>query len=81
MASSASLTHSPKPIKPAIQKTLRADKKAFKRREAELQAILPLPGTPLRKEGAQFHHLFELSLPKEHWRDSNKDNELGSEED
>jgi hypothetical protein len=27
-----------------------ADKKAFKRLQAELQAILPLPGTPFRKE-------------------------------
>ena len=58
-----------------------ADKKAFKRLQAELQAILPLPGDPFRKEGAQFHPLFELSLPKEHWRDSNEDIELVSEED
>lgn len=59
------------------QKHSEADKKAFKR----LQAILPLLGHPFRKEGAQFHPLFELSLPKEHWRDSSEDNELGSEED
>ena len=39
------------------------------------------PGDPFRKEGAQFHPLFELTLPKEHWRDSNEENELGSEED
>jgi hypothetical protein len=58
-----------------------AEKRAFKRLEAELQAILPLPGAPFRREGAQFHPLFELSLPKEHWRDSNEENELGSEED
>ena len=58
-----------------------ADKKAFKRLEAELQAILPLPGAPFRKEGAQFHPLFELTLPKEHWRDSNEESEPGSEED
>ena len=58
-----------------------ADKKAFKRLQAELQAILPLPGDPLRKEGAQFHPLFELTLPQEHWRDSNEENELRSEED
>jgi hypothetical protein len=32
--------------------------------QAELQAILPLPGDPFRKEGAQFHPLFELTLPK-----------------
>ncbi len=57
------------------------DKKVFKRLQAELQAILPLPGTPFRKEGAQFHPLFELTLPKEHWRDSNEGIELGSEED
>ena len=44
----------------------------IKRLEAELQAILPLPGAPFRREGAQFHPLFELSLPKEHWRDSNE---------
>jgi len=31
-----------------------ADKKAFKRLEAELQAILPLPSEPFRKEGALF---------------------------
>jgi hypothetical protein len=54
-----------------------ADKKAFKRLQAEIQAILPLPGDPFRKEGAQFHPLFELSLPKEHWRDSNEENEVG----
>jgi hypothetical protein len=48
------------------------DKKAFKGLQAELQAILPLPGDPFRKEGAQFHPLFELTLPKEHWRDSNE---------
>jgi hypothetical protein len=58
-----------------------ADKKAFKRLQAELQAILPLPGDPLRKEGAQFHPLFELTLPQEHWQDSNEENELRSEED
>jgi hypothetical protein len=58
-----------------------ADKKAFKRLEAELQAILPLPGDPFRKEGAQFHSLFELILPKEHWRDAREEDELGSEED
>jgi hypothetical protein len=58
-----------------------ADKKAFKRLEAELQAILPLPGDPFRKECALFHPIFEISLPKEHWRDSNEENELGSEED
>ena len=46
-----------------------------------LQAILPLPGDPFRKEGAQFHPLFELILPKEHWRDSSEEIELGSEED
>ena len=58
-----------------------ADKKAFKCLQGELQAILPLPGDPFRKEGAQFHPLFELTLPKEHWRDTSKENELGSEED
>ena len=58
-----------------------ADKKAFKRLEAELQAILPLSGEAFRKEGAQFHPLFELSLPKEHWRDSSEESEPGSEED
>jgi len=58
-----------------------ADKKAFKRLEAEFQAILPLPGDPFRKEGVQFHPLFELTLPKEHWRDTSEENELGSEED
>ncbi len=58
-----------------------ADKKAFKRLQAELQAILPLPGDPFRKEGAQFHPLFELTLPKEHWRDTSEDNELRSEGD
>ena len=58
-----------------------ADKKAFKRLQAELQAILPLPGDPFRKEGAQFHPLFELTLPNEHWRDLSEENELGSEED
>jgi hypothetical protein len=55
--------------------------KAFKRLQAELQAILPLLGDPFRKEGAQSYPLFELSLPKEHWRDTNEENELGSEED
>ena len=54
---------------------------AFKRLQGELQAILPLPGDPFRKEGAQFHPLFELSLPREHWRDSSEENEPGSEED
>jgi hypothetical protein len=49
--------------------------------QAKLQAILPLPGDPFRKEGAQFYPLFELSLPKEHWRDSNEESESGSEED
>jgi hypothetical protein len=58
---------------------LEADKKAFKRLQAELQAILPLPGAPFRREGAQFHPLFELTLRKEHWRDSNAEIELGSE--
>ena len=58
-----------------------ADKKAFKRLQAELEAILPLPGDPFRKEGAQFHPLFELILPKEHWRESNEEIEPGSEED
>ncbi len=58
-----------------------ADKKAFKRLQGELQAILPLPGDPFRKEGALFHPLFELILPKEHWRDSSEENEPGSEED
>ena len=58
-----------------------ANKKACKRLQAELQAILQLPGEPFRKEGAQFHQLFELSLPKEHWRDSNENIELGSDED
>ena len=57
-----------------------ADKMAFKRLQGELQAILPLPGDPFRKEGAQFHPLFELSLPREHWRDSSEENEPGSEE-
>jgi hypothetical protein len=57
-----------------------ADKKAFKRLEAELQAILPLSGDPFRKEGAHFHPLFELILPKEHWRDAREEDELGSEE-
>ncbi len=51
-----------------------ADKKAFKR-------SFLLPGEPFRKEGAQFHPLFELILPKEHWRDSNGESEPGSEED
>jgi hypothetical protein len=58
-----------------------ADKKAFKRLQTELHAILPLSGDPFRNEGAQFHPLFELILPKEHWRDSNEEIELGSEED
>ncbi|NDG71191.1 MAG: hypothetical protein EBY32_07780, partial [Proteobacteria bacterium] len=58
-----------------------ADKKAFKRLQAEIQAILPLPSDPFRKEGTQFHPLFELTLPKEHWRDSSEEIELGSEED
>jgi hypothetical protein len=58
-----------------------ADKKAFKRLQAELQAILPLLGDPFRKEGAQFHPLFELTLPKEHWRESNDEIEPGTEED
>jgi hypothetical protein len=58
-----------------------SDKKAFKRLQAELQAILPLPGYPVRKDGDQFHPLFELTLPKEHWRDSSEEIELGSEED
>ncbi len=58
-----------------------ADKKAFKRLQAEIQAILPLPGEPFRKEGPQFHPLFDLNLPKEHWRDLSEENELGSEED
>jgi hypothetical protein len=58
-----------------------ADKKAFKRLQAELQAILPLPGEPFRKEGDQLHPIFDLSLPKEHWRDTNGDNDPGSEED
>jgi hypothetical protein len=40
------------------------DKKAFKRLQAEIQAILPLSGDPFRREGAQFHPLFELTLPK-----------------
>ena len=59
----------------------KADKMAFKRLQAELQAILPLLGDPFQKEGAQFHPLCELSLPKERWRDSSEENELGSEED
>jgi len=50
-----------------------ADKKAFKRLQAELQAIFLLSGDPFRKEGAQFHPLFELSLPKENWRDTNEE--------
>ena len=58
-----------------------ADRKAFKRLQTELQALLPLPGDPFRKEGAQFHPLFELTLPKEHWRDSSEDDEPGSEKD
>jgi hypothetical protein len=45
------------------------------------KAILPLTGDPLRKEGAQFHPLFELTLPKEYWRDSNEENESALEED
>jgi hypothetical protein len=49
--------------------------------QAELQAILPLSGDPFRKEGAQFHPLFELILPKEHYLDLSKENELGSEAD
>ena len=62
-------------------KRLQAPSSAFKRLQAELQAILPLSGDPFRKEGAQFHPLFELSLPKENWRDTNEENELGSEKD
>jgi hypothetical protein len=58
-----------------------ADKMAFKRLQAEIQAIPPLPGDPFRKEGAYFHPLFELSLPKENWPDTNEENELGSEKD
>jgi glutathionyl-hydroquinone reductase len=58
-----------------------ADKKAFKRLQAELRAIIPLLGDSFRKEGAQFHLLSELALPKEHWWDSNEENEFGSEED
>ncbi|NDG72903.1 MAG: hypothetical protein EBY32_16710, partial [Proteobacteria bacterium] len=58
-----------------------ADKKAFKRLQAEIRAILPLPGEPFRKEGAQFHPLFELTLPNEYWRDLSEENELVSEED
>lgn len=58
-----------------------ADRKAFKRLQAELQAILLLSGDSFRKEGAQFHPLFELILPKENWRDTNEENELGSEKD
>ena len=58
-----------------------ADKKAFKRLQGGLQAILPLSGAPFRKEGAQFYRLFELTLPKECWRDSIEENELGSKED
>jgi hypothetical protein len=61
-----------------IQHTLRGRQEGL---QAELQAIIQLPGGPFRNEGAQFHHLFELSLPKEHWRDSNEENELGSEKD
>jgi hypothetical protein len=57
-----------------------ADKNAFKRLEAELQAILPPLGDPFREKGAQFHPLFELSLLKEHWRDSSAENEFGLEE-
>jgi len=49
--------------------------------QAELQAILSLPGDPFRKEGAQFHPLFELTLPNEHWRESSEEIEVGSEED
>jgi hypothetical protein len=49
--------------------------------QAELQAILPLSGDPFRKEGAQFHPLFELTFPKEHWRDSKAEIEPGSEAD
>ena len=63
------------------RKYFEADKKAFKRLQAELQAILPLPGTPFRKEGSQFHPLIELILPTQHWRDSNENNEPGFEED
>jgi hypothetical protein len=48
--------------------------------QAELQAILLLSGTPFRKEGALFHPLFELTLPKEHWRESNDEIEPGAEE-
>ena len=86
-ASSVSLIHSPKPTMPVhgawqpSRTHSEADKKAFKCFQAELQAILALPGHPFRKEGALFQPLFELSLPKEHWRVSNEDNELGSEED
>ena len=58
-----------------------ADKKAFKRLQAELQAILPLPGDPFRKEGTQFHPLFELTLLREHWRESNEEIEPSSKED
>jgi hypothetical protein len=57
-----------------------AEKKAFKRLQAELQAILLLSGDSFRKEGAQFHPFFELTLPKEHWRESNDEIEPGAEE-
>jgi hypothetical protein len=59
----------------------KANNKGFKHLQTELQAILPLLGEPFQKEGAQFHPLCELSLPKERWRDSSEENELGSEED
>jgi hypothetical protein len=58
-----------------------AHKKAFKGLQVELQAILPLLGESFGKESAQFHPLFELTLPKEHWWDSNEEIESGSEED
>ena len=58
-----------------------ADKKAFKRLQVEIRAILLLSGAHFRKEGAQFYRLFEFTLPKECWRDSIEENELGSEKD
>ena len=50
-----------------------ADSKAFKRLEAELRALLPISGNPFEQEGPEYRPMFDLILPKEHWRAGSND--------
>ena len=64
-----------------IQNTLRGRQEGVQAPSSRTPRYPPLPGDPFRKEGAQFYPLFELTLPKEHWRDLSEENEVGSKED